>query len=53
MQKWEYEFIEIEYGWLSDELHSHGEKGWELVSVIFNQERRQYTLFFKRPKQEE
>lgn len=48
MQKWEYYWNDIDENWLNEELHTYGEQGWELVSVIANGSR--YKVFFKRPK---
>lgn len=51
MQKWEYEYIDVQADWLSEELNTHGNQGWELVAV--QKILAGFLLFFKRPKQPE
>lgn len=58
LQQWEYHRLYLsENGNILDSLQSVGERGWELVSVIREQEYYMSSspncwFFFKRPKQQ-
>lgn len=50
MPKWEYLVIERNAPFDSDSLNDKGKDGWELVTVVYDDERHEWFAYYKRLK---
>lgn len=50
MQAWEYLVLERNAPFDADSLNDKGKDGWELVTVVYDAERHEWLIYYKRAK---
>lgn len=49
MRTWEYLVIARNAPFDADSLNDRGKEGWELVAVVYDQDKHEWLAYYKRP----